>query len=121
LREFGISNQKAGYILDIAGHFNQSPGKFASLQKFSDEEVIQTLTEIKGIGVWTAQMFLMFTLGRPDVFPVADLGIKNAMIRVYKWRTDPDKDKMLRASLKWAPHRTAVSRYLWHSLANEPQ
>ena len=116
LRVFGISNQKAGYLLDLSKHFIQDKEKFSRLPKMNDEEVIKTLVEVKGIGVWTAQMFLMFTLGRPDVFAPLDLGLKNAMIKVYGWKTEPDKVKLEKTALKWAPYRTIASLYLWRSL-----
>jgi DNA-3-methyladenine glycosylase II len=116
LRVFGISNQKAGYLIDLSEHFIKDAEKFARLPKMSDEEVIQTLVEVKGIGVWTAQMFLMFTLGRPDVFAPLDLGLKNAMIKLYGWKTNPDKTKLEKTSLKWSPYRTVASMYLWRSL-----
>jgi DNA-3-methyladenine glycosylase II len=116
LRVFGISNQKAGYLLDLSNHFIQDKEKFSRLPKMTDEEVIKTLVEVKGIGVWTAQMFLMFTLGRTDVFAPLDLGLKNAMIKLYGWKSDPDKSKLEKTSLKWSPYRTIASMYLWRSL-----
>ncbi len=116
LREFGISNQKASYILDLSNHFVSDRGKFANLSKMKDEDVIKTLIEVKGVGVWTAQMFLMFTLGRQDVFAPLDLGLKNAMIKLYGWKTLPDKEKLEKTALKWSPYRTLASLYLWRSL-----
>jgi DNA-3-methyladenine glycosylase II len=120
LRSFGVSPQKAGYLLDLSRHFLENPKKFEHLDRYSDEEVIASLIEVKGIGRWTAQMFLMFTLQRTDVFAPDDLGLKNAMIKLYGWKTPPDKIKLEKQAAKWSPHRTLASRYLWASLHNKP-
>lgn len=121
LRELGISNQKAGYLLDIAKNFHENPEKYEHLDHLTNEEVISALVHIKGVGRWTAQMFLMFTLGRLDVFAPDDLGLKNAMIRLYNWKGEVDKKKMEKQAAKWSPYQTIAARYLWHSLNNSPQ
>jgi 3-methyladenine DNA glycosylase/8-oxoguanine DNA glycosylase len=79
----------------------------------SDEELIQALTEVKGIGRWTAEMFLMFTLNRPDVWPVDDLGIRRGVMLAYRKRTMPTADQTRRLGERWRPHRTLASWYLW--------
>jgi DNA-3-methyladenine glycosylase II len=119
LRRFGLSPQKSGYIADLAHHFIHQPGRFLHLAELDDGEVIRALVEVKGIGKWTAQMFCMFTLGRQDVFAADDLGVRNAMIRVYGWKTLPDKEKLEHIAARWSPYRTIMCRYLWHSLNNE--
>lgn len=121
LRPFGLSQQKASYLLDLSAHFVRDHERFYHLDSLEDVDVIQSLTEIKGIGNWTAQMFLMFTLGRQDVFAPDDLGLKNAMIRLYGWRKAPNKQKLLKYSEKWKPYRSYASRYLWLSLNNSPE
>lgn len=120
IRRFGLSRQKAGYIYDLAHHFVNDPTRFEHLDKFTDEEVQASLVQIKGIGKWTAQMFLMFTLGRPDVFAPDDLGLRNAMVACYKLNEVPGKAEMEKRAKAWSPYRTIVSRYLWHSLHNSP-
>ncbi|MDZ4822869.1 MAG: hypothetical protein SH856_05375 [Flavobacteriales bacterium] len=119
LRVFGISNQKAGYLINLANHFVKDPQRFAHLATLSDDEVIEALVEIKGIGVWTAQMFLMFTLGRMDVFAPGDLGLRNAMMKLYGWKQKPDAKKLTRKSLAWKPYRTVACKYLWRSLSEK--
>lgn len=119
LRVFGVSNQKAGYLLDLVDHFVGHPEKYEHLDEKSDEEIEKMLVEVKGIGPWTAQMFLMFTMGRPDVFAPDDFGLKNAMIKLYGWKSIPDKKKLLQTAKKWSPYRTLASRYLWMSLNNK--
>jgi DNA-3-methyladenine glycosylase II len=104
LREAGISRQKASYINDLSDKFLSDPEKFESL------------TSIKGIGVWTAQMFLMFTLRRLDVFPVLDLGIRNAMIKLYSWDKETKHVVYNDYSERWAPYRSVACWYLWKSL-----
>ena len=120
LRPLGLSQQKASYLIDLSNHFVRDRQRFYHLETLSDEEVMKSLVEIKGIGNWTAQMFLMFTLGRLDVFAPDDLGLKNAMVRLYGWRKPPDKKKLVRQSEKWAPYKSIACRYLWISLNDSP-
>lgn len=119
LRTYGVSPQKANYLLDLAYHFQHESHRFQHLEELTDEEVIAALVQIKGIGKWTAQMFLMFTLGRTDVFAPDDLGIRNAMMRLYGWKEIPTKEKMERKANSWKPYRTIACRYLWKSLNNK--
>ena len=117
LRAVGISRQKAGYILDLAQKVDVGEVNLKQTGRMDNEDVITELTKIKGIGRWTAQMFLMFSLGRLDVFPVDDLGIQNAIKKAYpKPRGDWNKDKLMKKAEPWQPYATIASWYLWRSL-----
>jgi len=116
LRAAGLSKQKLGYMKDLAAKTHAGELDFSVLSEMSDMEVIERLTQVKGIGVWTAQIFLMFTLKRPDVLPTGDFGIRNAMRIHYKKRKLPKPKEMERIAKAWAPHRTVASWYLWKSL-----
>ena len=116
LRAIGLSNAKVTYVQNVARYFIEHKIDDKKLQKMADDEVVEFLTPIKGIGRWTVEMLLMFTLGREDVFAVDDLGIQQAMEKVYK--IDPSdkkamKEKMLKISAKWSPYRTYACFYLW--------
>jgi DNA-3-methyladenine glycosylase II len=115
LRSIGLSNQKAGYLQNVAHYFLENQLHSQDWSTFSDEAVLQSLTKIKGVGPWTVQMILMFTLGRPDVFPVDDLGIQQAMQRLFNLsETGKDlKIKMIELSEPWRPYRTVACRFLW--------
>jgi len=116
MRAAGLSRQKIAYIRDLARHVKDGELPMDRLHLMSDDEVIEALTAVKGIGVWTAQMFLMFRLGRPDILPVLDLGIRNAFRRAYKLRKDPTAKRMQALAKSWAPYRSVASWYLWQSL-----
>ncbi|HEV7705074.1 MAG TPA: DNA-3-methyladenine glycosylase [Gemmatimonadaceae bacterium] len=116
MRTAGLSRQKIAYIRDLARHVHEGLIPMAKLHLMSDDEVIAALTEVKGIGVWTAQMFLMFRLNRPDILPVLDLGIRNAFRRAYKLRKEPTEKRMRAIAKPWAPYRSVASWYLWQSL-----
>jgi DNA-3-methyladenine glycosylase II len=116
LREVGISRQKYSYIVDLSEHFIEKQHIFESLDSASDQEVIESLTQIKGIGVWTAQMFLMFTLGRLDVFPIDDLGIRHAMYKLYDLPKDSPRKLLIQKSEPWTPYRSVACWHLWKSL-----
>ena len=116
LRSVGLSNSKAQYIKNIAHAFLDNPDTYESLEKMDDHDIIDTLISIKGVGPWTAQMFLMFTLNRPDVFPVTDLGVQKGFQHYYKLSDIPVPAQMLKQSEKWAPYRTVVSLYFWRLL-----
>jgi DNA-3-methyladenine glycosylase II len=116
LRSIGLSNAKANYIKNVCAFFIQNKLTDAQLHKMSNEDIIALLTQIKGVGKWTVEMILMFTLGREDVFAVDDLGIQQAIVALYKIKeTDKKiiKEKMLKISTKWSPYRTYACRYLW--------
>ena len=116
LRSVGLSNSKAQYIKNIAHAFLDNPDTYDSLEKMDDQDIIDTLITIKGVGPWTAQMFLMFTLNRPDVFPVTDLGVQKGFKHYYKLSEMPIPGQMLKKSEQWAPYRTVVSLYFWRLL-----
>ena len=116
LRSVGLSNSKAQYIKNIAHAFLDNPDTYESLEKMDDHDIIDTLISIKGVGPWTAQMFLMFTLNRPDVFPVTDLGVQKGFQHYYKLSEMPTPGQMLKKSEQWAPYRTVVSLYFWRLL-----
>jgi DNA-3-methyladenine glycosylase II len=116
LRGIGLSNAKANYVQNVARFAIDSGMEYTQLSKMSNEELIKYLTQIKGVGQWTVEMLLMFTLGREDVFAADDLGIQNAMIEMYKLNTENKKqlkDEMLRISKKWSPYRTYACMHLW--------
>jgi DNA-3-methyladenine glycosylase II len=118
LRSAGLSGQKASYLLDLATKFCDrtiQPRKFPSM---SDDEISEHLIQVKGIGQWTADMFLMFALNRPDVLPVGDLGIRNGVKKLYRLRKEPTPEKMIAIAEPWRPYRTVASWYLWRVLEN---
>ncbi len=116
LRSVGLSFSKAKYIKNIATAFLEDPVRYKTLDDRSDEDIIQLLTEIKGVGPWTAQMFLMFTLNRPDVFPVTDLALQKGFQHYFELDDLPKENQMLEWSQKWIPHRTTVSLFFWRIL-----
>ena len=119
LAAVGVSNQKRRYLLDLASKVAEGEVSFRRIAKMPDEDVIECLIQVKGIGRWTAQMFLMFGLGRPDVFAPDDLGIRNAMIKIYGLDSH-DKAPMEAIASNWSPYRSVASWYLWRSL-DSPQ
>ena len=112
-RESGLSYNKSFYIKNIAQAFLDEPDVYDNLSKMNDKEIIGRLTKVKGIGLWTAQMFLMFTLNRPDVFPVTDLAIQKGYKSYFKLNDLPKPNDMTKRSEIWIPYRTTVSLYLW--------
>ncbi len=120
LRAVGISPQKAGYLMDLATKVTTKAVVLGRLPELSNEEIVEQLTQVKGIGVWTVQMLLIFSLGRLDVFPCGDLGIRTAIQRLYRRRTLPTKPTHLRKYKKlWQPYATIASWYCWRSLEFE--
>ena len=123
LRSIGLSGAKANYVHNVARFTIEFGLNHQLLKKMSNEEVIEYLTKIKGVGRWTAEMLLMFTLGREDVFAVDDLGIQQAMIKIYKLdKTNKKKlrEDMLKISGNWSPYRTYACLHLWHHKDNLP-
>ncbi len=123
LRGIGLSNAKVSYVKNVAQFETESGMAAKKLNKMTDEEVIEYLIVIKGVGRWTIEMLLMFALGREDVFAVDDLGIQNAMIRLYKLNNSDKKklkEDMLRLSSKWSPYRTYACVHLWQWKDNAP-
>jgi DNA-3-methyladenine glycosylase II len=116
LRGAGLSRGKIAYLRDLAGHVQSGSLDFKRLPRLTDDEIVTHLTRVKGIGRWTAEMFMMFNLRRPDILPVDDLGVRNAVMKAYGM-TEPPLPKQLREfGERWKPHRTAASWYLWQSL-----
>jgi len=120
LRAAGLSGQKARYVLDLAGRVTGASLDLERLATLDDEEIIVALTQVKGIGRWTAEMFLIFSLGRPNVLPVDDLGFRTAVKRHYELAELPRRDDLHILGARWAPYRTVATWYLWRSLNNAP-
>ena len=120
LRAAGLSRAKVRYVKDLAARWLDGSLHHARIPAMSDEEVIAELTQVKGIGTWTAEMILIFTLGRPDVLPVDDLAIRVAAQQLYGLAARPGRDELLRIGEPWRPWRTLASRYLWRSLGKTP-
>jgi DNA-3-methyladenine glycosylase II len=116
LRSAGLSKMKVAYIKDLSEKIQSKKLRICSLKDKSDEEVISHLTQVKGIGRWTAEMFLIFSLGRPDVLPVGDLGLRKGMRHLYSMPELPEKDEMEQIAEKWRPYRTVATWYIWKSL-----
>ncbi len=116
----GLSRAKVSYLRSLAEHVMSGELELARLDELPDDEVIAELVAVKGLGQWTAQMFLMFHLERPDVLPVGDLGIRKAIQRAYQLEELPAAAVMEEIAEPWRPHRTLACRYLWRSLDNEP-
>ena len=116
MRAAGLSSQKTTYIRDLAARTFAGEVDFTLLPGMNDDEVIRTLTQVKGVGVWTAHMFLIFALQRPDVLPVGDLGIRTAMRKAYRMRALPKPARMEKIARAWRPWCSVASWYLWRSL-----
>ncbi|MBI4084729.1 MAG: DNA-3-methyladenine glycosylase 2 family protein [Candidatus Levybacteria bacterium] len=116
IRTAGISYQKISYIKDLATKTAESGIIFEQFEIMTDEKIITELVKVKGIGQWTAEMFLMFNMGRPDVFSYGDLGIRKAIQRLYNFKKEPTQKQADKISEKWRPYRTIACRYLWRSL-----
>ena len=124
LRGIGLSNAKASYVLNVSNFFIDEKITDAKLEKMNNAELIKYLSQIKGVGQWTVEMILMFTLGREDIFAVDDLGIQQAICKLYKIDAEDKKamkEKMLKVSAKWSPYRTYACRYLWGWKDNTPE
>jgi DNA-3-methyladenine glycosylase II len=116
MRAAGLSKQKSSYLRDLAERTHRGQLNFEGLAELSDEEVIEHLTQVKGIGVWTAHMFLMFSLRRPNVLPTGDFGVKMAIKKHYKKRKPPNPKQMEKIAKCWEPYRSVACWYLWRSL-----
>jgi len=123
LKSAGLSRPKANYIRDLAQHIVDGKVKFDHFDALSNDEVIAELTDVKGIGEWTAHMFLMFCMGRADVLASGDLGIRNAIKKLYNLKQvpAPEQIKRLAKKNKWHPYETVACWYLWQSLENTPE
>jgi len=120
LRSVGLSGQKVSYLRDLCARIQDGRLQLDELEHLPDETVIERLTAVKGFGRWTAEMFLMFRLHRPDVLPAGDLGIMNAVQRLYGLRKRPKPERILKIGEAWKPYRSVASWYLWQTLRNEP-
>ena len=120
LRAVGLSRQKSAYLRDLCDKVSTRGVDPAALDALSDEDIIKALVTVKGIGRWSAEMFLIFRLLRPDVLPVDDLGIVVAVQRAYRLRKRPTPDKLRKIGAAWAPYRSVACWYLWRSLDNAP-
>jgi DNA-3-methyladenine glycosylase II len=116
LRAIGLSRQKTAYLKDLATRVSTGSFPMDTLDELADDQIIEALTAVKGVGRWTAQMFLMFRLGRPDVLPDLDLGIQKGVKRAYGLRKHPLPKRVAKIGAKWAPYRTIASWYLWRLL-----
>jgi DNA-3-methyladenine glycosylase II len=116
MRTLGLSTQKTTYIRDLARHTRDGAVVFEELGALADAEIIERLTQVKGIGVWTAHMFLMFALRRPDILPVGDLGVRSAVQRAYGLAELPKPAEMEAIAVRWRPYCSVASWYMWRSL-----
>lgn len=119
MRSLGLSTQKTAYIRDLARHARDGRVAFEDLHALPDGDVIERLTQVKGIGVWTVHMFLIFALRRTDVLPTGDLGIRNAIRRAYNLEALPTPAEMEQMAVRWRPYCTVASWYLWRSLETD--
>jgi len=120
-RQAGLSRQKIGYLRDLASKVKSGELPVGSLHELDDEAVIEAIVKVKGLGRWSAEMFLMFRLRRPDVLPVDDLGIVTAIQRLYGLRKKPKAARIIKIGEAWRPYRTVACWYLWRSLENTPE
>jgi DNA-3-methyladenine glycosylase II len=120
MRKAGLSKMKVSFIKDLAKKILDKTVDFKKMDSWMDGEVIEHLVQVKGIGPWTAEMFLIFTLGREDVFSYGDLGLKNSIRKIYKLKNHPTPAQAEQLTTKWKPYRSLASRYLWASLDNTP-
>jgi len=116
MREVGLSRQKTSYLRDLSEKTQAGLLEFERMPEMTEDDVIAHLTQVKGVGVWTAHMFLMFTLRRPDILPTGDYGVQAAMKKYYKKRKWPKPDVMHKIAKPWAPYRSIACWYLWKSL-----
>ncbi len=116
LRASGMSNAKARYVRNLAEHVIHGRLRFSKFDSMSDDEIRKELLQVKGIGPWTCEMFLMFVMAREDVFSSGDLGLRKGLMKIYKMKTEPSKKKVEEIAAKWSPYKTYASRILWASL-----
>ncbi len=119
LRSVGLSRQKASYLHDLSARVVAGTLRLDDLDELSDEQVMEALTAVKGVGRWTAEMILIFQLGRPDVLPLDDVGVLRSIQNVYGLRRRPSEKQVLRIGERWRPYRSIASWYLWAALENQ--
>ena len=113
MRKAGLSFQKINYVRNLADYFENNSFKKKEVERMTDEEISKELIQIKGIGQWTVDMFLIFTLNRADILPYKDLGIQKGIMKIFKMKNLPSKNEMENCSTKWRPYRTIACWYLW--------
>ena len=113
MRKAGLSFQKINYVRNLADYFENNSLQKNNVEKMTEEEISKELIQIKGIGQWTVDMFLMFTLNRADILPYKDLGIQKGIMKIFKMKNLPSKNEMENCSTKWRPYRTIACWYLW--------
>ena len=118
LKKVGLSNRKIDYLKDLASHIYDGRINLEELPTMNDEEIINKLVNVKGIGRWTSEMFLIFSLGRQDILPVTDLGVRKAIQKVYSLSELPKPNTMMEIAEPWRPYRSIATWYLWKSLSN---
>jgi DNA-3-methyladenine glycosylase II len=118
LKKVGLSNRKIDYLKNLASHVYDGRINLEELPKMNDEEIINKLVNVKGIGRWTSEMFLIFSLGRQDILPVTDLGVRKAIQKVYSLSELPKPNIMMEIAKPWRPYRSIATWYLWKSLSN---
>jgi len=116
LRKAGLSRQKLAYLRDLSARVTSRDVVMDGIHELPDADVITSLTRVKGVGRWTAEMFLIFRLGRPDILPDLDLGVRNAIKRAYRLRKLPNAERVHKIGAKWAPYRSIATWYLWRSV-----
>lgn len=116
LRSAGLSGRKVEYVKELATRTEAQSIAILGIHEMTDDDVMETLVSVRGIGRWTAQMVLMFRLGRPDILPELDLGVQKAVQRLHRMRKLPTPEKLAKIGAKWAPYRTIAAWYLWRSL-----
>lgn len=123
LRSVGLSRPKARYVQDLAQHIVDGTVRFATIDQLSNDEIIAELTAVKGVGEWTVHMFLLFCMGRLDVLPTGDLGIRSGIKKLYGLSElpSPDEVREIAAAHRWHPYESVASWYVWHSLDNAPK
>lgn len=120
MRGCGLSGRKVSYLQDLARHVLDGSLEIDRLDQLGDEQVVEEITAVRGLGEWSAQVFLIFHLERPDVLPTGDLGIRKAARLAYGLEEMPKPDELTEIAASWRPHRTLACLYLWESLANSP-
>ena len=116
LKSVGLSRQKVKYLKNLANAFIEKKIKINLWDKMNDEEIVQDLTQIKGIGIWTVEMFMIFNLCRADIFPLDDIGMIKGLCKLYKISYPTEKEKIIKIGKKWKPYRSVATWYLWRSL-----
>ena len=120
LRAVGMSWSKVSFLKDLAQKVLSNQLNLKTIEKLSNEEVVKKLTQIKGVGPWTSEMFMMFALGREDLFSHGDYGLKKAIMKIYGFKKEPTKNQVEKITKKWSPYRTYACLVLWETLDNKP-